>query len=192
MLDLGMPHLDGVQVIAALRGWTSVPILVVSGRTGVGRQSRGPRRGGRRLRHQTLPDGRAARATPRPHPPSCTGGAGDAAGGTIRRCHGRPRVPNGDPRGHARAAHAHGMAHPGVPGPSTRACWCHRQTLLTEIWGSEHVTDTGYLRLYIAQLRKKLEADPGAPACTSSPSPEWATDSCSTRRRAPLPSSFGR
>ncbi len=29
-----MPRLDGVQVIEALRGWTSVPIIVVSGRTG--------------------------------------------------------------------------------------------------------------------------------------------------------------
>ena len=38
-----------------------------------------------------------------------------------------------------------------------------RQTLLTEIWGSEHVTDTGYLRLYMSQLRKKLEADPARP-----------------------------
>ena len=38
-----------------------------------------------------------------------------------------------------------------------------RQTLLREIWGSEHVTDTGYLRLYLSQLRKKLEPDPSAP-----------------------------
>ncbi len=38
-----------------------------------------------------------------------------------------------------------------------------RQTLLTGIWGSEHVSDSGYLRLYISQLRKKLEADPSAP-----------------------------
>ena len=38
-----------------------------------------------------------------------------------------------------------------------------RQTLLTEIWGSEHITDTGYLRLYVAQLRKKLEPNPGTP-----------------------------
>ena len=38
-----------------------------------------------------------------------------------------------------------------------------RQSLLTEIWGSEHITDTGYLRLYIAQLRKKIEPDPGRP-----------------------------
>ena len=38
-----------------------------------------------------------------------------------------------------------------------------RQTMLTEIWGSEHISDTGYLRLYIAQLRKKLEPEPGIP-----------------------------
>ena len=34
MVDLGMPRLDGVQVIQALRGWTAAPIIVVSGRTG--------------------------------------------------------------------------------------------------------------------------------------------------------------
>ena len=38
-----------------------------------------------------------------------------------------------------------------------------RQTLLTHVWGSEHVQDSGYLRLYISQLRKKLEADPANP-----------------------------
>lgn len=38
-----------------------------------------------------------------------------------------------------------------------------RQTLLTSIWGSEHVADTGYLRLYVSQLRKKLEPDPAHP-----------------------------
>ena len=34
MLDLGMPRLDGVRVIEGLRGWSTAPILVVSGRTG--------------------------------------------------------------------------------------------------------------------------------------------------------------
>ena len=33
MLDLGMPRLDGVEVIAGLRGWSTAPVLVVSGRT---------------------------------------------------------------------------------------------------------------------------------------------------------------
>lgn len=36
MLDLGMPELDGIEVIHAIRGWTDAPILVVSGRTGAG------------------------------------------------------------------------------------------------------------------------------------------------------------
>ena len=38
-----------------------------------------------------------------------------------------------------------------------------RQALLKDIWGTEQVTDTGYLRLYLSQLRKKLEADPARP-----------------------------
>ncbi|MCP5666765.1 response regulator, partial [Klebsiella pneumoniae] len=34
LLDLGMPRLDGVKVIEAVRGWSSAPILVISGRSG--------------------------------------------------------------------------------------------------------------------------------------------------------------
>lgn len=34
---------------------------------------------------------------------------------------------------------------------------------MKEIWGSEQVSDSGYLRLYMSQLRKKLEREPGAP-----------------------------
>jgi two-component system KDP operon response regulator KdpE len=33
VLDLGLPDLEGTEVIAGLRGWTSVPILVLSGRS---------------------------------------------------------------------------------------------------------------------------------------------------------------
>ena len=38
-----------------------------------------------------------------------------------------------------------------------------RQTLLREIWGSDQIADSGYLRLYMSQLRKKLERDPAHP-----------------------------
>ncbi|MDQ6639705.1 MAG: response regulator [Pseudomonadota bacterium] len=38
----------------------------------------------------------------------------------------------------------------------------HRQ-LLADVWGAEHVDDTHYLRLYLAQLRAKLEAVPSEP-----------------------------
>jgi two-component system KDP operon response regulator KdpE len=38
-----------------------------------------------------------------------------------------------------------------------------RQALLTQVWGPQYTNDTGYLRLYLAQLRKKLEPAPSSP-----------------------------
>jgi two-component system KDP operon response regulator KdpE len=38
----------------------------------------------------------------------------------------------------------------------------HRQ-LLTEVWGPTHAGDTHYLRVYMKQLREKLESDPVQP-----------------------------
>ena len=38
----------------------------------------------------------------------------------------------------------------------------HRQ-LLADVWGAEHVDDTHYLRLYMGQLRAKLERSPSEP-----------------------------
>ena len=36
ILDLGLPDLDGVEVIQGLRGWTRAPIIVLSGRVASG------------------------------------------------------------------------------------------------------------------------------------------------------------
>ncbi len=161
MLDLGMPHLDGVEVIQALRGWTSVPILVVSGRTGSADKVEALDAGAddfvtkpfqidellARLRAL------ARRITP----------ASDAA----------PSVRFGDVEVDLAATQ---VLRAGTPVHLTPTEWrmleflarhpgmlVTRQTLLREIWGSEQVADTGYLRLYMSQLRKKLEADPAAP-----------------------------
>ena len=38
-----------------------------------------------------------------------------------------------------------------------------REAILTEVWGPHHTSDSGYLRLYLAQLRKKLEPEPSRP-----------------------------
>jgi two-component system KDP operon response regulator KdpE len=38
-----------------------------------------------------------------------------------------------------------------------------RESILTQVWGPNHTKDTGYLRLYFAQLRKKLEPIPARP-----------------------------
>ena len=164
LLDLGMPRLDGVRVIEALRGWSSAPIIVVSGRTGSGDKVDALDAGADD--YVTKPfqiDELLARLralTRRATPP-----APDAA----------PIVRFGD-------ATVELAARVVTRGPDARTVrltpteWrvleflvrnpgrlVTRQTLLTEIWGSEHVADSGYLRLYIAQLRKKLEDDPAHP-----------------------------
>ncbi|MEU0522005.1 winged helix-turn-helix domain-containing protein, partial [Streptosporangium sp. NPDC006007] len=38
-----------------------------------------------------------------------------------------------------------------------------QRQLLTEVWGAKYLKETHYLRQYMAQLRKKLEPDPGRP-----------------------------
>ncbi len=61
VLDLGLPDMDGTEVIAGVRGWTSVPIIVLTARTGAAETVQGPRHRSGRLRHQALRHGRAAR-----------------------------------------------------------------------------------------------------------------------------------
>jgi two-component system KDP operon response regulator KdpE len=38
-----------------------------------------------------------------------------------------------------------------------------QQQLLREVWGPSYANETGYLRVYLAQLRRKLEKDPSRP-----------------------------
>ena len=45
----------------------------------------------------------------------------------------------------------------------TRASWCPQRDLLQEVWGPAYETETNYLRVYMAQLRRKLEPDPAHP-----------------------------
>jgi len=68
ILDLGLPDMDGVDVIGGLRGWTAVPIIVLSGRADSNDKGSGARRRGRRLRDQAVRHGRAARQDARRRP----------------------------------------------------------------------------------------------------------------------------
>lgn len=164
MIDLGMPELDGIDVIHGLRGWTRAPILVVSGRTGAADKV------------EALDAGADDYVT---KPFSI-----DELLARIRAL--TRRVPNQEPAPLTRIADitidlvARSITRETPAGAErirlTRTEWevldilvrnagklVTRQRLLTDIWGSEHVTDTGYLRLYIAQLRKKIEPDPAHP-----------------------------
>ena len=52
-----------------------------------------------------------------------------------------------------------------------------RRQLLAEVWGPGYENADGNLRVYMAQLRRKLEPDPGPTRATCSTSPGWATAS---------------
>ncbi len=166
LLDLGMPRLDGVEVIAGLRGWTSAPILVLSGRTGSADKVEALDAGAddyvtkpfgvdellARIRALTR---RAASAPGADAEPLVRLGAVtvDLTATTATR--------DGSPPEAVRLTPTEWRILEILVRNAGRLVT--RQTLLREIWGSEHVTDTGYLRLYLSQLRKKLEPDPSAP-----------------------------
>lgn len=160
MLDLGMPGLDGIEVIHAVRGWSSAPILVVSGRTGAADKVEALDAGAddyvtkpfaieellARLRALTrrLPEHEDVPAV------SFGEVTVDLAAHIVSRAGAQVRLTPTEWQ----------VLELLIRNPGKLVT---RQTLLKEIWGSEHVADTGYLRLYVAQLRKKLERSPSQP-----------------------------
>jgi len=162
LLDLGMPRLDGVKVIEAVRGWSSAPILVISGRSGSAEKVEALDAGADD--YVTKPfsmDELLARIR------------------VLTRRIGQDEVDEEPVVAFGSVwvdLAAHTVTRDGVNVRLTPTEWrvlellirnegrlVTRQTMLSQVWGSEHVTDTGYLRLYISQLRKKLEPEPSRP-----------------------------
>ena len=81
--------------------------------------------------------------------------------------HGRPGRPAGHGRGRGRRPPTSGSPRPS--GTCSRSCsgtpgkLLSQRQLLAEVWGPGYETQTGNLRLYMAQLRRKLEPDPARP-----------------------------
>nr|WP_239528540.1 response regulator [Microbacterium esteraromaticum] len=162
LLDLGMPRLDGMEVIHALRGWTRAPIIVVSGRTGSADKIDALDAGAddfvtkpfqvdellarlRALARRSAPAGEATESVVR---------FGDVVVDLAATLVTRAGAPvHLTPTEWRMLEHL--CRHPGA--------LVTRLELLREIWGSDQVTDSGYLRLYMSQLRKKLEREPGRP-----------------------------
>jgi len=168
MLDLGMPHLDGIEVITGLRGWSTVPILVVSGRADAADKVEALDAGADD--YVTKPfamDELLARI--RAQTRRLPSGTDDE----------QPVVAFGDVRVDLAAKTVTRRTASGGAGESVRLTpteWkilelllhspdklITREAILTEVWGAFHAKDTGYLRLYFAQLRKKLEPVPASP-----------------------------
>ena len=162
ILDLGLPDGDGVDYLRDLRAWSQVPVIVLSARTaeadkiaaldagaddyltkpfGVGELMARVRVAMRRTLRAAAPDASIFRF----------GGA--VVDFSVRRVE-RLGAPV-----HLTPIEYRLLS---VLITNVGRVLTHR-TLLREVWGPSHVDHTHYLRVYMAQLRQKLEDDPAQP-----------------------------
>ena len=180
ILDLGLPDVDGLEVIQGLRGWTKAPIIVLSGRADsvdkvealdagaddyitkpfgveelLARMRAAVRRTGGvedlpriQLGHLVV-DLAAKRVTRQAPVPAGDGPAGDRPAGASAQADDIRLTPT---EWHLLEVL---LRNPGK--------LLSRNQLLTEVWGPGYADATGNLRLYMAQLRRKLEPNPARP-----------------------------
>jgi two-component system, OmpR family, KDP operon response regulator KdpE len=161
ILDLGLPDMDGTEVIRGVRGWTSTPIIVLSV-WGQENQKVAALDAGADD-YVTKPFGmdellarlRAAvrRASPAPDEPVVTTGhfTVDLAAKRVTR--------NGD--GDVSLTPTEWQLLEVLV--RNRGRLVTQRQLLQEVWGPAYETESNYLRVYVAQLRRKLEPEPSRP-----------------------------
>ncbi|HET9668209.1 MAG TPA: two-component system response regulator KdpE [Casimicrobiaceae bacterium] len=162
IVDLGLPDGSGIDLIRDIRGWSNVPILVLSARVderdkiealdaGADDYLTKPFGTGELLARVRAMLRRSART---PESSVSVRVFGDVTVDLAARS-----VARGDKRLHITPVEfrllAHLISHPGQ-------VLTHRQ-LLREIWGPSHASDSHYLRIYMARLRQKLEREPARP-----------------------------
>ncbi|MGC4745509.1 response regulator [Micromonospora sp. DT201] len=162
VLDLGLPDIDGVEVIRGLRGWTAVPIIVLSGRAGSEDKVAALDAGADD--YVTKPFGveellaRIRAVTRRLGTPSEAVSAlrigqhtVDLADHSVLRDDGTEVKLTPTQWSVLEKL----LRHPGK--------LVSQRQLLQDVWGPEYQNETNYLRQYLAQLRRKLEDDPARP-----------------------------
>ena len=161
ILDLGLPDMDGTDVIHGVRGWTSTPIIVLSV-WGQEHQKVAALDAGADD-YVTKPFGmdellarlRAAvrRASPAPDEPVVTTPdfTVDLAAKRVRRDYG----------GDIRLTPTEWQLLEILV--RNRGRLVTQRQLLQEVWGPAYESESNYLRVYVAQLRRKLEPEPSRP-----------------------------
>jgi two-component system KDP operon response regulator KdpE len=160
ILDLGLPGIDGLEVIRGLRGWTSVPIIVLSVREEEAQKVAALDAGADD--YVTKPFGMAellarVRVALRRGAPTEAGSVIETMDFSVDFA-GKKVTKEGEPsrltptEWHLVEVLAR---HPGMLVTQRR--------LLQEVWGPQYEEETNYLRVFMAQIRRKLEPDPSAP-----------------------------
>jgi len=185
ILDVGLPDLDGVDVIHGLRGWTTAPIIVLSGRADSTDKVQALDAGAddyvtkpfsmeellarmRAVGRRAIGDGDEPRFR-------LGDLVVDLAAKRVIRDAGRDGQPDAGPAAQPEAD-VRPAAQPEADVRLTPTEWhllevllrhpgklLGQQYLLKEVWGPGYADAAGNLRLYMAQLRRKLEPDPAQP-----------------------------
>jgi len=160
ILDLGLPGIDGVEVIRGLRGWTAVPILVLSVRDQEPQKVAALDAGADDYvskpfgMEELLARLRAAlrRAAPSEH--AAVVSTPDFTVDLAAK-----RVHRGEHEVRLTPTEWH-LVEVLVRNPGKLVA---QQQLLHEVWGPQYGQETNYLRVFMAQIRRKLEPDPARP-----------------------------
>ena len=161
ILDLGLPDMDGTEVIEGLRGWSQAPIVVLSARA-------------------EEPDKVTALDTGADDYVTKPFGMDELLArlrAALRRAAGSEELPAIATESFTvDLAAKQVLTNDGDPIRLTPTEWnvlevlvrnegklVSQRQLLQEVWGPRYETETNYLRVYLAQLRRKLERDPSRP-----------------------------
>lgn len=162
VLDLGLPDADGMTLLTELRGWTQVPVLVLSARTGEADKIAALDAGAEDYLIKPFGVGELLarlRVLLRRHARAGADSAAEVRFGDVHVDLPRRVVTRAGQPVHLTQIEyrllAALLAHRGK-------VMTHRE-LLREVWGPSHVDSHHYLRIYMGHLRHKLEADPAQP-----------------------------
>jgi two-component system KDP operon response regulator KdpE len=163
LLDLGLPDRDGIGVIREIRSWSRVPILVISARDRERDKVDALDAGADDYISKPFAPGevsaRIRAALRRAAILDKDGGAQTVAFGDVTIDVGARRVLRGGSEVHLTPNEYKLLQ---VLIRNAGKVLTQRQ-LLIEVWGPEHLDESAYLRVFMSQLRRKLEADPAHP-----------------------------
>jgi two-component system KDP operon response regulator KdpE len=160
IVDLGLPELDGLEVIRSLRGWAEMPIIVLSARGSEADKIQALDAGADDYVAKPFGMGELLariRAALRRAAPSEDRAVVQTPHFTIdlasKKVHSRDQEIHLTPT-------EWGMVEMLVRNPGRLIT---QPTILKEVWGPAFVDETQYLRSYIAHIRRKLEPEPSQP-----------------------------
>ena len=162
LVDLGLPDMDGVEVISAIRAWSPMPIIVLSARNEEAQKIAALDAGADDF--VTKPFGVGELGARLRVALRHAGGSAQVQGQPLKLGEIEIDLEKREVRAAGREIHLTPIEFRllGVLARHAGRVLTHRQ-LLREVWGPTYIEQSHYLRIYMKQLRDKLEPEPSRP-----------------------------